>query len=115
MSVFTRALASTSANLKSIAALTSWNLIPLKEKPGVRSIKAGKVLITENAINYIVKYNIQESPGLLQTVTGLKVRVEAVIYSMSFIFEDSSTDANNAFNKFNRKVALHSIQVTCPS
>ena len=37
------------------------------------------------------------------------------------IFEDSSieaiilVDANNAFNSINRKVALHNIQVTCPS
>ena len=43
-------------------------------------------------------------------------------YSLNrIIFEDSSieaiilVDANNAFNSINRKVALHNIQVTCPS
>ena len=73
------------------------------------------------AINWILKDDIQEFVGPLQTETGLKAGTEAAIHSMRLIFEDSSTeavilvDANNAFDSINRKVALHNIQVTCPS
>ena len=68
-----------------------------------------------------MKDDIQESAGPLQTATGLKAGAEATIHSVRLIFEDSSTeavilvDANNTFNSINRKVALHNIQVTCPS
>ena len=67
------------------------------------------------AINWTLKDNIQESAGLLQTVTGLKARAEAAIHRMWLIFEDSSTkvailvDVNNTFDGINRKVALHNI------
>ena len=50
---------------------------------------------------------------------GLKAGTEAAIHSMRLIFEDSSNeavilvDAKNLFNSYNRKVALHNIQVTC--
>ena len=50
----------------------------------------------------------------------MKAGAEAAIHLMWLIFEDSSTqavilvDANNAFNRINRKVALHNIQATCP-
>ena len=51
-------------------------------------------------------------------MTGLKPGAEAAIHSMRLIFKDSSTetvilvDANTTFNRINRKVALHNIQVT---
>ena len=83
----------------------------------------GEVLkwIMGKAINWILKHDMQEPAGPLQTATGLKAGAEAAIHSMRLIFEDSSTeavilvDANNAFDSINRKVALHNIQVTCPS
>ena len=71
------------------------------------------------AINWILKEDIQEAAGPLQTDTGFKVGAEAAIYSMRTIFVDNSTeaiilvDASNAFNSLNRKVALHNIQITC--
>ena len=89
----------------------------------MRPIGVGEVLrrIMGKAINWILKDDIQEPAGPLQTVTGLKAGTEAAIHSMRLIFEDSSTEAvilvdanNNAFSSINRKVALHNIQVTCP-
>ena len=76
--------------------------------------------IPGKAINWILKDDIQESAGPLQTVTKFKPGTEAVIHSMRLIFKVSSTEAvilvdvNNAFNSINRKVALPNIQETCP-
>ena len=73
------------------------------------------------AINCILKDDIQESAGPLQTATGLKTGAEIAIHSVQFIFEDSSTevvtlvDPNNPINSISRKVALNNIQVTYPS
>ena len=77
----------------------------------MRTIGVGKVLrrIMGKAINWILKDDIQESVGLLQTVTGLKAGAEAIIHSMLLIFEDPSTeavilvDANNAFDRLTEK------------
>ena len=57
----------------------------------------------------------------LQVSTGLKGGAEAAIHGMKNIFEAESTDAiilvdaENAFNKLNRQVALHNIQHLCPN
>ena len=89
----------------------------MNKNPGVRPIGVGEVLrrIMGKAIYWILKDDIQESAGPLETATGLKAGAEAAIHSMRPIFEDSSTeavilvDAKNAFNSINRKVALHNI------
>ena len=94
----------------------------MNKNPSVRPIGVGEFLrrIMEKVINWILKDDMQESAEPLQTGTGLKAGAEAAIHSMQLIFEDSSTkavilvDANNAFNSINRKVALNSIEATCP-
>ena len=119
--VLARTLASTIVDPKSIEALTTCRLIPLNKNPGVRLIGVGEILrrIIGKAINWISKDNMQESAGLLQTVTSLTAGAEAAVHSVWLIFKDSSTEAiilvhaNNAFTNINRKVALH-IQITCP-
>ena len=75
--------------------------------------------IMGKVINWILKDNILESAGPLQTATGLKAGAEAAVHSMWLIFKNSSTeavmlvDSNNAFNSINRKVALYNIYVLC--
>ena len=67
------------------------------------------------AINWILKDDIQESAGPLQTATGLKTGAKTAIHSVRLIFEDSLTkviilvDANHSLNSINRKVVLHNI------
>ena len=41
------------------------------------------------AINWVMKDDIQQSAGSLQTATGLKARVDVTNHSMQLIFEDS--------------------------
>ena len=123
IALLARTLASTLVDPNSIDALTCCRLILLNKNPGVRPIGVGEVLrrVIGKTINWILKEDIQEAAGPLQTATGLKAGVEAAIHSMRLIFEDPSTeaiilvDASNAFNSLNRKIALHSIQITCHS
>ena len=73
------------------------------------------------AINWILREDIQEAAESLQTATGLKAGTEATIHAMKTIFEGPATEAvilvdvSNAFNSLNRRVALHNIQISCPS
>ena len=59
--------------------------------------------------------------GPLQTCAGLKAGIEASIHAMRTIFEDDDTeaillvDADNAFNRLNRRAALHNIRHLCPN
>ena len=59
--------------------------------------------------------------GCLQMCTGIRSGIEAAVHMNENAWNDESTeaillvDADNAFNRLNRKVALHNIQQTCPS
>ena len=107
----------------SIEALTTCRLIPLNKNPGVRPIGKSKVLrrVMDKAINWILREDIKEAAGSLQTATGLKAFAEVAIHAMRTIFEDPITegvtlvDASNAFNTLNRRIALHNIQMSCSS
>ena len=71
--------------------------------------------------NWVLEDDMQEAAGYLQTAAGLKAGAEAAIHAMWTIFEDPSAGgvtlvgASNAFNRLNQKVALHNIQIACPS
>ena len=71
-------------------------------------------------ISWSLGQDIQESAGPLQVATGLKGGSEAAIHSMRDIFNGEASDAvilvdaENAFNKLNRAVALHNMQYICP-
>ena len=82
----------------------------------------GEVLrrVSGKAIRWVLKLDIQEAAGPLQTATGLQGGAEAAIHAMRSIFDDEKTeagvlvDASNAFNSLNRQVALHNVQLLCP-
>ena len=104
-------------------------LIPLDKgqtkdmKPGVRPIGVGEVLrrIVGKLLIGVIKEDIMEAVGPLQTCAGLKGGIEAAIHAMRQTYEKESSeaillvDAENAFNKLNRKVALQNIKQLCPS
>ena len=102
-------------------------LIPLDKAPGeaelqVRPIGVSEVMrrIIGKTIAWSLSSDIQEAAGPLQVATGLKGGAEAAIHSMREIFNDDASDAvilvdaENAFNKLNRLVALHNVQYICP-
>ena len=69
----------------------------------------------------VLKDDIQLAGGCLQTCTGIRSGIEAAIHATSTSWNLELTecllqvDADNAFNRLNRKVALHNIKELCPS
>ena len=95
----------------------------MKEDDGVRPVGVGETLrrIIGKCVTKVLGKDIQQASGTLQTCTGIESGVEAAIHAMSLSFAEESceavilVDADNAFNRLNRKTALHNIQRTCPS
>ena len=64
---------------------------------------------------------IQAASGSLQTCAGLESGIEAAIHAMKSTFQQDwcdvvmLVDADNAFNRLNRKAALANIERICPT
>jgi hypothetical protein len=107
---------------------TASRLVPLDKgmdkngMPGVRPIGVGETIrrIVGKAVMGILKTDIEEVTGPLQTCAGLKSGIEAAVHATRLQWNQESceavlqVDAENAFNKLNRKVALHNIKTLCP-
>ena len=124
---FARKIATKVIDPDILEAYTACRLIPINKAPesndlSVRPIGVGEVLrrIIGKTIAWALNDDIQEAGGPLQVSTGLKGGAEAAIHSMKMIFEQDNTDAvilvdaENAFNRLNRQVALHNIRFLCP-
>ena len=125
---FARKIATEITDPITLESYVASRLIPLNKTPGepdpsVRPIGVGEVMrrIVGKTISWALSDDIQEAGGSLQVSTGLKGGAEAAIHAMKNIFELENTDgvilvdAENAFNKLNRQVALHNMQYICPS
>ena len=88
----------------------------------MRPIGIGEVLrrIIGKSVIGLLKLDIQEAAGPLQTCAGLRSGIEASIHASKRAWQNQSTealiqvDADNAFNRLNRQVALHNIKQICP-
>ena len=104
-------------------------LIPLDKgadsqgNPGIRHIGIGEVLrrIVGKSVMYVFRADIQLAGGCLQTCTGVRAGIEASIHAMNAAWHNQFTegllqvDADNTFNRLNRRIALHNIKQICPS
>ena len=113
----------------SLQEFVACRLIPLNKgddkfgNPGVRPIGIGEILrrLIGKVVVGHMREDIIEAAGPLQTCAGLKAGIEASIHAMKSIFEDNSTeglllvDADNAFNRLNRRAALHNVKQICPN
>ena len=105
-----------------IREFTASRLIPLDKNPGVRPIGVGEVLrrIIGKSITMLLKPDITDAAGPLQTCAGQEGGIEAAVHAMKDIFneEDSEAlllvDATNAFNSLNREGSLYNMQIVCP-
>ena len=103
--------------------LWACRLVPLiKHETGVRPIGIGETLrrIIGKCVIDVLSNDVQQAAGTLQTCAGVQSGIEAAIHAMSRTFNEEwceaviLVDAENAFNRLNRKAALHNIQRTCP-
>eukprot|EP00794_Sanderia_malayensis_P018637 gene18637-biopygen15703 len=106
----------------SLEAFLACKLIPLDKNPGLRPIGVGEVLrrIIAKAVIRTFRSEIMDSAGNFQLCAGQRAGCEAAVHAMKEIFEDDEceavllVDADNAFNRINRKVMLHNIRIVCP-
>jgi hypothetical protein len=69
----------------------------------------------------LLKSDVQNAAGTLQMCTGLRSGIEAAVHMANTAWQDDTTeamlflDADNAFNRLNRRAALHNVQQLCPS
>ena len=124
----TKIMCTQSIHSECLTEFIAGRLVPLDKgltkdgTPGVRPVGVGEVLrrLVGKLLINVIKDDITTSAGPLQTCTGIKAGIEAAIHAMREVFEDDETeavllvDAENAFNKLNRKAALNNIKELCP-
>jgi hypothetical protein len=116
-----RRLRTKSVHPEGLSAFVACRLIHLDKDPGIRPIGIGKVPrhIIAKAILRVVRDDVKEAVGPLQTCAGFEASCEAAVHALNHIWDSEDTegmllvDATNAFNTLNRKAALHNIQATC--
>ena len=109
-------------DIESLAPIMACRLIPLNKDPGIRPIGIGECLrrIMGKAVLTIMKEEIVQQAGSLQSCTGVKGGIEANLHAIKEIYEDEENhgliqvDASNAFNLLNRKNLIKNIQILCP-
>lgn len=122
MSAVARRMASELLDPHGLEAFLANRLIPLNKCPGLRPIGIGETprRIISKTIVTILKDDIRTSAGPLQLCCGHEAGCEAIVHCMHSLFEKEDTeavllvDADNAFNRLNRSLALVNIPVICP-
>ena len=126
---FAKIMATQEVSAECLKEYTACRLVPLDKgndkfgNIGVRPVGIGEVFrrIVGKLVVEVVKDDIQEALGPLQTCGGLKAGIEASIHSMKDMWDEPHTeaallvDADNAFNRLNRRLAIHNIQSLCPN
>ena len=69
-------------------------LIPLNKNPGLRPIGIGECLrrIIENAVLTILRDEIIQQAGSLQSCAGVKGEIEANIHAMKELYDDELSE-----------------------
>jgi hypothetical protein len=107
---------------RGLVAFLANRLIPLDKCPGVRPIGIGETsrrIISKTIVSFL-KDDIRMAAGALQLCCGHESGCEAIVHSMHAVYERDETDgilmvdADNAFNRLNRALALRNIRVVCP-
>lgn len=125
---FTKRLCTEEIDPVCLTEFTACRLIPFDKgltkdgDPGVRPIGIGEVFhrLTGKILLKVIREDVMDSAGPLQTCSGLKSGIEAAIHGIRKCFEDNESegmlkvDAENAFNNMNRKLVLHNIKESCP-
>jgi hypothetical protein len=90
---------------------------------GVRPVGIGETLrrMIVKCVSKATGNDVQMAAGAFQTCAGVQSGIEAAIHAMARTFRNEEceavilVDADNAFNRLNRKVALHNIRRSCLS
>ena len=117
-----RRLATEHVDPTGLSALINNRLIPVDKDPGVRPLGIGEVLrqIIGKSLLSVLEKDIMHAAGVTQVCAGHRAGCEAAIQALRQVFSSLEAeavllvDADDAFNRLNRAVALHNIQFICP-
>jgi hypothetical protein len=106
-----------------LEALLANRGIAIDKCPGLRPVGVGEMArrIIGKAVMAVTGEKVRDAVGALQLCAGHPVGVESAIHAMRGFLDDDSSDgillidADNAFNRVNRAVALWNVQFTCPA
>ena len=106
-----------------LTAFVNNRLVALDKCPGVRPVGIGEVerRALGKAVLSVLSQEVKEAAGVDNMCTGQFAACEAIVHAMKAAFESEAADglllvdADNAFNRLNRKVALLNIRHICPS
>ena len=106
-----------------LSTYVACRLVPLDKSPGVRPIGICEVVrrIVGKAALQVVGACVQRAAGTTQLCAGQPMGIEAGIHAMQRIYDEDDceailmVDAANAFNRINRKAALHNSATLCPA
>ena len=123
IAVLAKRLCTEDVDSEHTSSLHACRLVPLmKDDDGVRPIGIGETLkrIIGKCVSKTLRKDILIASGTLQTCSGLEAGIEAAVHAISDKFKEESceavilVDAENAFNRLNREVAIKNIKQTCP-
>ena len=105
-----------------LEAYVNNRLVALDKCPGVRPVGIGEVerRALGKAVLSVLSKEVIEAAGVDQMCAGQPAACEAVVHAMKKAFEMEATDglllvdADNAFNRLKRSVALLNIRHICP-
>lgn len=117
-----RRLATEHVDPAGLSAILNNRLIPLDKNPGVRPVGIGEVLrrIIGKSVMATLRKDVMHAAGAAQVCAGQPAGCEAAIHALRQLFAALGTDAvllvdaDNAFNRLNRGVALHNMRFICP-
>ena len=106
---------------RGLEALLANRSIAIDKCPGLRPVGVGEMArrIIGKAVMEVTGHKVQQSVGALHA--GHPVGVESAIHAVRDFLDDDSSDgillidADNAFNRIHRAVALWNVQYTCPA
>ena len=106
-----------------LTAYLNNRLVALDKDPGVRPVGIGEVerRAIGKAVLNVLSQEVKDAAGVDNMCTGQFAACEAIVHAMKSAFEGEAADglllvdADNAFNRLNRKVALLNMRYICPS
>ena len=122
MADFTRTMCTEFMTVEELEAFLANRVVPLDKNPGTRPIGVGEVprRIVAKVVLVVAKDDIKEAAANTNLCVGQEAAVEALFRHMQEVFAGDDcdaillVDAEQGFQRLNRKVTLHNIKYICP-
>ena len=122
MAAWTRRLCSFAVSREVLEAFLANRGVALDKNPGTRPLGIGEMprRICAKAVLVITRPDIKEASANANLCGGQEAAVQAIFHAVTELFEGDEcdavllADANQGYQRLNRKVALHNLKITCP-